>query len=176
MRKNFRIIVTIVLALICVSGCAKEKPLETGLEYLQNGQYEEAEAKFQEAIDADILPGDAYRGIGIIHWEQGDYEEARDAFASALENGAEKTATLYNFLGTCELRLDNAKSAVNYYNIGIGCEDASEELVQEMKYNTIVAYEQLEDWDTVRAKTKEYMEAYPDDEQMAKEAEFFETQ
>lgn len=176
MRKNFRIIVTIVLALICVSGCAKENPLETGLEYLQNGQYEEAEAKFQEAIDADILPGDAYRGIGIIHWEQEDYEEARDAFASALENGAEKTATLYNFLGTCELRLDNAKSAVNYYNIGIGCEDASEELVQEMKYNTIVAYEQLEEWDTVRVKVKAYMEAYPDDEQMAKEAEFFETQ
>ena len=165
-----------LLAVSCISGCTRKSPLDDGLEYLQNGQYEEAEEQFQEAIERDILPGDAYRGIGIIRWEQEEYEEALEAFKAALENDAEKTATLYNFLGTCELRLGNARSAVNYYNLGIGCEDASEELLQEMKYNMIAAYEQMEDWDSARAKVKEYIEAYPDDERMAKEAEFFETQ
>lgn len=176
MRRSFRIIITMLLILVCFAGCTRKSPLESGMTALQNGEYEEAEKNFKEAIERDILPGDAYRGIGIIRWEEEDYEKARDAFQLALENDAEKTATLYNFLGTCELRLGNAKAAVNDYNLGIGCEDASDEMLQEMKYNMIVAYEQLGEWDTVRVKTKEYAEAYPDDERMAKEAEFFETQ
>ena len=51
--------------------------------------------------------------------------KAREAFKNALENGAKKTGTLYNFIGTCELRLGNPESALNYYNLGLASEDIS---------------------------------------------------
>ena len=84
--------------------------------------------------------GDAYRGIGIAKWEQEDFEGARDAFESALENNAQKTGTIYNFIGICELKLEDPDSAINYFRLGLGQEDISEELKQEMQYNVIVAY------------------------------------
>ena len=48
--------------------------------------------------------------------------------------------------------------------------------MQEMKYNEIVAYEQLSKWENARTKLKEYVKDYPDDERGTKEAEFLETQ
>ena len=93
-----------------------------------------------------------------------------------MDNGAEKTTALYNFLGSCELKVDNPKEALNYYNLGQGCDDASKELMQEMKYNEIVAYEKLGKWENARTKLKEYVKDYPNDERGTKEAEFLETQ
>ena len=61
-------------------------PSEEGIEYLKNGQYEEAIGQFEQAIKDEVNVGDAYRGIGIAKWEQEDYEGAREAFQKALEN------------------------------------------------------------------------------------------
>ena len=119
--------------------------------------------------------GDAYRGIGIAKWEQEDFEGARDAFESALENNAQKTGTIYNFIGICELKLEDPDSAINYFRLGLGQEDISEELKQEMQYNVIVAYEQAEDWESAKVKLKEYLNDYPDDQNAQKELEFLET-
>lgn len=114
-------------------------------------------------------------GIGIAKWEQEDYEGALEAFKSALENGAEKTGTLYNFIGCCALRAGDASSALNYFNLGISQEDNSEELLQEMKFNVVSAYEQMEDWESAMSKLQEYLQEYPDDEKAQKEMTFLET-
>ena len=39
----------------------------------------------------------------------------------------------------------------------------------------IVAYEQMKDWESAKAKLKEYLAEYPDDEAAKKELEFLET-
>ena len=106
----------------------------------------------------------------------GKYEAARNAFETALENKAEKTATIYNFLGNCEMQMGNAKAALNYYNLGTACEDCSEEMLQEMRFNEIAAYEQCGEWENAKAKLADYVTDYPEDARAAKEAEFFETQ
>ena len=36
-------------------------------------------------------------------------------FKKALENDAEKTGTIYNMIGNCDLKLGEAKEALNYY-------------------------------------------------------------
>lgn len=167
------VIAAVILAAFSLAGCSSAS--EKGLEYLQDGEYDQAIEEFQKAVDKDDNPGDAYRGIGIAKWEQEDYEGAREAFMSALENGAQKTGTLYNFIGCCALRLDDASSAVNYFNLGISQADNSAELEQEMKFNVIAAYEQMEDWESARAKLQEYLEEYPDDEAAQKEMAFLET-
>lgn len=174
-KKSLVLITMLLLACSMLTGCG-DKSLEEGLELLEAGDYEASVDKFKEAAEKDKNAGEAYRGIGIAKWELGQYEAARNAFQSALENDAKKTATIYNFLGNCEMQLGNAKEALNYYNLGMSLEDCSEEMLQEMKYNEIAAYEQCGEWENAKAKLSEYTAAYPDDAKAAKEAEFFETQ
>ena len=67
------------------------------------------------------------------------------------------------------------ETAINYYRLGVVHEDSSEELKKEMNFNMIVAYEQMKDWESAKAKLKEYLAEYPDDEAAKKELEFLET-
>lgn len=175
MKRYLVMLLSVVMASCFLAGCGG-KSLEKGLELLEAEDYEGAVSELKEAVEKDQNPGEAYRGIGIAKWELGQYEAARNAFEAALEHDAEKTATIYNFLGNCEMQLGNPQSALNYYNLGIACEDCSKEMLQEMKFNEIVAYEQCGQWDNARTKLEEYTQAYPEDERAAKEAEFLETQ
>ncbi len=172
MKRIGRITAVFLLGL-SLAGCGN--PSEKGVEYLEEGQYDKAVEEFEKAVEDEINIGDAYRGIGIARWEQENYEEARDAFLSALENEAQETGTLYNFIGSCELKLGNPVSAQSYFRLGIGLDGNSTGLEQEMKYNMIVAYEQAEDWESARVKLDEYIAEYPEDETAQKEKEFLET-
>ena len=174
MNKYRSILLTIIISVLVLTGCG-ENPAEEGLLLLQEAKYEEAVAKFQEAIDAEKNLDDAYRGIGIAKWELEDYEGARNAFREALDHKAEETATLYNFLGTCELKLGNYKMALNYYRLGMELEDCTGEMLQEMRFNEIAALEKIGDWENAKFKLEQYTADYPEDEKAAKEAEFFET-
>lgn len=174
MNRYRRILLTIVMSVFMMSGCG-DNPSEEGLVLLQEANYEEAIVKFQEAIEDEKNVDDAYRGIGIAKWELEDYEGAGIAFREALDNGAEETATLYNFLGTCEMKMGNYKRALNYYRLGMELEGCTGEMLQEMRFNEIAALEKIGDWDNARFKLEEYVADYPDDVQAAKEAEFFET-
>lgn len=78
-------------------------------------------------------------------------------------------------MGACMLKLEDPESAVSYYEKGIAVGDGAGEVIKEMRFNIIAAYEKLEDWENAKAKLAEYTEEYPDDEQAAKEAEFLET-
>lgn len=95
-----------------------------GVEYLEDGKYDQAIEQFEQAVDKKKNVGDAYRGIGIAKWEKKDYKGARKAFKKALENDAEKTGTIYNMIGNCDLKLGEAKEALNYYNLGLAQEDS----------------------------------------------------
>ena len=44
-----------------------------------------------------------------------------------------------------------------------------------IRYNIIVAYEKMEDWESAEVKLEEYLESYPNDKAAKKEAEFLET-
>lgn len=54
-------------------------------------------------------------------------------------------------------------------------EDCSEKMLQEMKFNEIMVYEKLGDWKNAKIKVNEYLEQYPDNAKVKKEAEFLET-
>lgn len=175
-------ILTLVFLLLCL--CLylcltvwKGNPSEEGIEYLKNGQYEEAIEQFGQAVEKEINVADAYRGIGIARWEQEDYEGARDAFQKALEQETEQafTGIIYNFLGSCEMKLNNPAAAKDYFKLGIGLKGNSTELDREMKYNLIVAFEQTGDWESAKAKLAEYVAEYPDDAEALKEQQFLET-
>ena len=170
-----RVAAIFLMGLLLAGFGFKENPSEKGVEYLQEGRYEEAVKAFEEAVEDEVNAGDAYRGIGIARWELEDYEGAKEAFLNALENGAQMTGTLCNFIGNCEMRLNNPVSAQNYYRLGIGLEGNSAELEQEMKYNMIAAYEQIKDWESAKVILEEYTAEYPEDETAQKERELLKT-
>lgn len=175
-KKNKKKILTVVLAAMCVfaAGCAN--PVEEGTELLKENKYTEAQEMFQKAVEKEQNPGEAYRGLGICYWEQEEYEKAAEAFGKALDCGTEETATIYNMLGICALKTDKPEKAVYYFENGQNFVDAEEELLQEMSFNLVVAYEEVGDFASAREKLQLYVSLYPEDEAAAKELEFLNTQ
>lgn len=171
MKKKAGKMAAVLLAAALLSGCGSGK-LDDGMSLLEEGKYEEASEAFEEAAKKEP---EAYRGLGMAKWELGEYEEAYEAFKAALDNGGKQTAQLYNLLGSCAMKLDRPKEALNYYSLGIAADDVSEELLREMRFNEVAALEQAGDWKSAEKKLESYIEDYPDDEKAAKEAEFLET-
>lgn len=171
--KRAKALLAILSAGLLLTACGN--PSKKGVEYLEKGEYEQAIDQFEQAVEKNKNVGDAYRGIGIAKWEQKDYKGARNAFKKALDNDAEKTGTIYNLIGNCDLKLGKAKEALNYYNLGLAQENVSKKMKKEMKYNIIVAYEKMEDWDSAEVKLEEYLKSYPNDKAAKKEAKFLKT-
>ena len=165
MRKT-RNLLLILAAGLLLAGCGKN-PYNQGMEALESGAYEEAAAQFQQAVEEEKNTADSYRGL--------DYEGAREALVSALEQGSQESGTIYHLLGSCELKLHQAEQALDYFDKGLTMEGNSKELIREMKRGQIIACEELGDLASARTLLEEYLEEYPDDEAAAKEAEFLET-
>ena len=145
--KRGKALLAIFSAGLLLTACGN--PSEKGVEYLEKGEYDQAVEQFEQAIEKNKNTGDAWRGIGIAKWEQKDYKG--------------------------DLKLGKAKEALNYYNLGLEQDDVSKKMKKEMKYNIIVAYEKMEDWESAEVKLEEYLESYPNDKAAKKEAEFLET-
>ena len=175
------ILTAAVVAAGLTGGCGSLQ--KSGVDALEKGEYEEALADFQQMTEKggnDAAEG--YRGLGMTYYEMEDYENALEAFRNAADNGAEQTIQMYNLMGVCEMQTEDYASALEYIQSGLaltgtsdGADKADEKLVQEMKYNEIICYEQQADWENAKQKVTEYLEAYPDDEAVQKEAEFLET-
>ena len=151
--KKIKALLVVVCTGVLLTACGN--PSQKGVEYLEDGKYDQAIEQFEQAVDKKKNVGDAYRGIGIAKWEKKDYKGARKAVKKALENDAEE--------------------ALNYYNLGLAQEDSGKKMKKEMQYNIIVAYEQMEDWESAKVKLEEYLENYPNDKSAKKEAEFLKT-
>ena len=175
------ILAAAVVAAGLTGGCGSLQ--KSGVDALEKGEYEEALADFQVMTESggnDVAEG--YRGLGMTYYEMEDYENALEAFRNAADNGTEQTIQMYNLMGVCAMQTEDYASALEYIQSGLaltgtsdGADKADEKLVQEMKYNEIICYEQQADWENAKQKVTEYLEAYPDDEAVQKEAEFLET-
>ena len=174
MRKVWRVFPAVLLLMILLTGCGKN-PYKEGMEQLEAGQYKEAEVNFKKAVEKEKNLADSCRGLGIACFEKKDYEGARKALKQALKEGTEKTGTIYNLLGACELELGNYEEALSCYEKGLEAEGNSKALKQEMEYNAIVACEGMEDWEQAKERLAKYTDKYPKDEEAKKEAEFLET-
>lgn len=164
----------LILCCLLLAGCGNA--VKEGTALLEEGKMDEAQEKFETSIEKEKDLGEAYRGLGICYWEKSDYTKAMAAFEKALDNGAEQMATLYNMLGICALKTNNAEKAVSYFVKGQEQSDAEGELLQEMAFNEIAGYEQLGKYSEAKQKLELYVSAYPDDETAAKELEFLNTQ
>ena len=166
-----------------LTGCTNA--LKDGTGYLEDGNYKEAVTAFQKAVDEGKKTAEAYRGLGMAYYEQEDYASAKDAFEKALAAGGEKNQVIYNLLGICGMKLNDYNYALEQFNQGISLsqnsgtsmEDAESfsEVLQEMRFNQIVCYEKLGDWENAKTKIAEYIQVYPDAADAQRAAKFLET-
>ena len=173
-KSKYSLVMLLLAVMLATSGCTSI--VKEGTELLEEGNYTEAAEKFQESVDKGKDLGEAWRGLGICYWEEEDYEKAEKAFGNALQNGSEETATIFNMLGICALMTDKPEKAVYYFENGQEFPDAGQELLKEMSFNLIAAYEQVGDYQKAKEKLEVYLSLYPDDERALKEKEFLNTQ
>ena len=172
--KKMKSILVLLMVSVMLTGCIGN-PYQLGIKYMENGEYSKAVEEFEKAIEEEKNLADSYRGLGISLWEQQEYKSAYEAFEQAITNGTKVSATLYSLIGNCAMQTGKYIEAASYYELGIAMEDASDELLKEMRYNLIAAYEYAGNVEEAKAKLSAYLEAYPEDESALREAEFLET-
>ncbi len=170
--KKFRWVLLLAISSVLL-GCASN--IKDGIAYLEEEKYEAAIACFEKDIEEEKNLDEAYRGAGIAWYELGDYEKAVDCLEHALENKAEKTATVYSLMAAGCLQLEDYQSALDYYRDALQMKDCTEEMKQEILFNEIAIYQKLGDWETLKEKVAAYVENYPEDDRMEKTVEFLET-
>lgn len=178
-----KVIICAVLAVLFLTGCQKNY-IKEGTDHLEKQQYGEAEKSFKQAAEKKQDAAEAYRGLGMAYYEQKDYKNAQKAIQKVLDNKGEADPVLYNLLGVCALQMDDPHKALTAFQEGLALEEDKNgksvdkqyaALVQEMRYNEIVCYEKLHDWDKAKTKALEYIKQYPDDKDAKKEAQFLST-
>lgn len=183
--------VTVVVTLCggILTGCSNS--VKDGTAALEEGDYAAAAELFEEAArkaekkEDYEQAADAYRGLGMAYYEQGDYENASTNLQKALDLGGKETPVIYNMIGVCGMQLEDYESARTAFETGIAAaslDDGSEEgstdyteTVKEMKYNRIICCEKSGDWTAAKEAAQEYMAEYPDDTEMQHEWEFLQT-
>ena len=160
------------------SGCANSA--KSGVEALEAGDYKEAQAQFEKLTEEKDKKKSAegYRGLAMTYYEQEEYSSALDAFKKAVDTGVVQTTQIYNLMGVCAMKTEDYEAALEYIQAGLAMAETgkdSAEMIQEMRYNEVVCYEKLADWENAKQKASEYLIEYPEDTAMEREAEFLET-
>ncbi len=178
-RMLFLVLCVCMLA-VSLTGCGNA--LKAGIKQMESGDYQKAAESFQKVIDKGEDTKEVYRGLGMALYEQEDYAGALSAFQTGLDNGMEETPQMYNLMGLSAMETGDYASGAQYFVTGTALADAraSEEtidgeLLREMRFNAVVCYEKALDWANAKEKAAEYLEDYPDDEEMIREAEFLQT-
>ena len=166
-------IIGILVLMMLLCGCTAY--LEDGAALLEEGKYEEAIAAFEAQVGEEKNLGEAYRGIAIANYELENYEEVVENFEKALENEAKETTAMYHLMASSYMQLEDYENAMKYYDLVLGMEDCTEEVKKEILFNKIAIYEKEADWDAAKEAVNTYLELYPNDERVMKEAEFLES-
>lgn len=183
------------LVLAAVAACflaACTNNVKSGTELLEKEKYGKPLPLLKRRQKKPKKGGDAseaYRGLGMVYYAQGDYESARTNLQKALEEGALRTPAIYNMIGACSMNLEDYDGALSAYEQGIELPDSMavsedtkkeqtvdySEVIREMKMNRIICYEKKLDWESAKAAITQYTVEYPDDIAAQKEAEFLST-
>ena len=110
--------------------------------------------------------------LGLAYDANGDSDKAKKCIAEYIKSGVATSYDLYE-LGMQEMQDGNYKNALTYFNSGLELEKVPNK--QNLMKSAIAAYEYSGDFDSAKKMMKEYLKAYPDDEEAKHENTFLET-
>ena len=85
MKFVFRIIFKMFLILTILFGCEYSTPFNQGVTLLDEGQYDQAIAYFNEALEINPRYADAYDNRGLAYYYKGQYDKACSDWRRACE-------------------------------------------------------------------------------------------
>ena len=162
-----------VIAVMFLCGCSGN--MKAGKAYLNEEKYAEAKAAFEKEVQAEKHLKEAYYGLGMACFELEEYEAAVGNFEKAVLFGMKRDPVFCSFLAGSYMETERYEAAILEYKNAIFDEDITEELKQEARYNMIIAYEKIGDWDKAKKELKNYTKDYPDDMRIKRDADFLET-
>ena len=143
---------------------------QRGRIYYYLGDYDNArnyleKARKTEGYEAVLLLGQTYE-------ELGDYNYAISVYGSFIEND-QTNASVYNRLGLCKMELGAYDEALTAFQAGMNVENCT--IMQTLKFNEIVTYERLGQYQTAASLMNSYLTTYPDDAAAQREYTFLKT-
>lgn len=138
--------------------------------YYLLGQSADAEKYLKEAVDNDVIEAKLY--LAKIYQDAGNYDKAQpllEEYAASDEVTSEALGTL----GDIALSSGDYESALNYYDAGLKL-DSIDNLPQLMK-GKAAALEKLYRYSEAKDILTQYIEKYPNDEDVTKELIFLQT-
>ncbi len=141
---------------------------QKGMVYYYMGEYETARQTLEKAKNTGKQ---AITYLGMTYEKLGDYNYACSLYNNYLLT--EEDATLYNQLGMCKLQMEEYEEALAAFQTGMQLENCP--CLQSLKFNEIVAYEYLGEFQKAAILMDSYMLTYPDDEDAKREQEFLKT-
>lgn len=110
--------------------------------------------------------------LGRTYEQLGDRNYAAVLYEEYLKEHADDVV-LQNQLGLCKLGAKDYQGALAAFQSALKIEN--NELIQSLKYNEIVAYEYLGEFDKAKVLMKAYIKDYPDDTSAKREYKFLKT-
>ncbi len=141
---------------------------QRGMMYYYMGEYETARQYLEQTKNSGKQ---AITYLGKTYEKLGDYNYACSLYNNYLL-GTED-AELYNQLGICKMKMEEYEEALNAFQTGMKVENCP--CMQSLKFNEIVVYEYLGDFQKAAVLMDNYMLTYPDDKEAKREQEFLST-
>ena len=155
---------------LAVTDKSDESGYYKGRIYYLLGQNAEAEKLLKEAVNKDIVEAKLY--LAKIYQDAGNYEQAQpllEEYAASDDVTSEALGTL----GDIALSSGDYEGSLNYYEAGLKL-DSIDNLPQLMK-GKASALEKLYRFSEAKDVLTQYIEKYPNDEDVAKELIFLQT-
>lgn len=134
------------------------------------GNYEDARVSLEKVKDSHGVS--AVSLLGQAYEKLGDYNYAASVYSTYLEN-KQADAEIYNQLGLCKLKVGDYKAALNAFQAGLAMEGNS--VMQSLRFNEVVAYEYLGQFEQAKLAMQQYLALYPDDVNAQRENVFLQT-
>lgn len=145
---------------------------QIGRAYGYRGDKEQAEKYLEQSQEKGY--GDAGYYLGIQAMEQGDLVQARTRLESYLSQGKGTLLALaYNQLAGCAMAEEDLGGAWNYIEQGLAVADGNSR--RNLWRNQIVLLEKQGKFGQAKKEAKQYLQSYPQEEDMGKELEFIKT-
>ena len=173
-----RLIIVLLIAFIIgliVWFAMHDRDLRSGVNALKKGQYDKAITCFDASIKKGENVAESYRGKGLALYEQKQYKDAGELLIKSVDKGAEPTAQICNLIALCFMEQEKYEQSIEWFREGLSSSDASDDLVKQMRYQTVICYEKTAQWDEAKESAKSYLSDYPEDDKMAREYKFLET-
>ena len=143
---------------------------DRGRLYYYLGDYDNARvyldrARVNDSYEVMVL-------LGMTYEKLGDMNYARNVYQSYLQSD-QTHAEVYNQLGLCQMKMGEYEEALSSFEKGLELEN--NDIRQSLKFNEIVAYENLGEFRRAAVLIDTYLDEYPGDEEARREAIFLKT-